>query len=321
VCVHAQCYDAALYFHEGRGVRTKHDPLRTCVSAADVLCEQYYLVVVHAVCRRYKQALRHCRLALAVPSSSLSDVAVAVYRKFLLLSLLHTGALPAHPRIASYTASRLKAYAAEYVEFGKAFAAANFDDARKLAASHRTLFLEHANLGLVERLLTALPRRKIASLTSSFLSLSLADLAARARLPGGAPEAERVLADMAADGAVPAKIDARAQTVRFAEKDVDGDPDGAAAARAAAAARVYLGAAPVSGLMLAGGRLSAGAMGRGVDEALACVERVQGFRDAVLCDPAFVSRKFAAERDSLMHASELGVGMGIGIEDADRDID
>lgn len=336
LCVHAKCYDEAMLFSRG-GLRIEHHPATTCVSAADVLCEQYYLAVVHAVCRRYPEALQSCRLALAVPSSSLSDVAVAVYRKFLLISLLSSGALPPHPRVSSYTASRLRAYASEYMDLGKAFEAASMDDARKIAASHHRLFVEHGNAGLVARVLAALPRRKIIALTTSFVTMRLDGVAARARLPGGAREAERLLADMVAAGEVVARVDARRGIVRFPSScaQVSGGGNGgrcssgsvrsvqehdAAAARAAAAARVWAGGAAAGGEGGEGdGRggavISAERMTSGVNAALSCVERIQGFRNAVLCDPAFIAHKLASERDNRMHAGGLAGGLQMGIED------
>jgi hypothetical protein len=324
LCVHAGYYDAALFFGAAAATtpRTVHDAMATCVSAADVLCEQYYLAVVHIACRRYAQALQHCRLALAVPSSTLSDVAVATYRKYILVSLLHTGAPPAPPKISSYTVSRLKAYAGEYVELAKAFAAANFDLAHKLAASHRALFEDHANTGLVDLVVAALPRRKIAALTASFVTLRLEDVAERARLPGGAPEAEALLADMVARGTIRAKIDARLGVVRFAGDDEDDDADEGAAAVATAAAHAAWGrggdAPAATPLPVVGRGKTAKAMDVSVGLALACVERVQDFRNAVLCDAGFVSRTIAAEGDHLRGGDG---GLGLGMEEADNDID
>lgn len=331
LCVHAKAYEEALWFvpergEGGIGVRTVYDPVRTGISAADVLCEFYYLAVVHIVRKNYGEALQACRLALAVPSSTLSDVAVAAYRKFVLVSLLHVGRMLPPPVVSSYTTSRLKSYATEYVDLAKAFSASNFDEFRKLAASHAAQFEEHENSGLIALLLKALPRRKIIALTSSFVTLGLEQIASRVEL-SSASEAEALVLDMVAKGSIRAKIDAQKQVVRFLSDDQEDRSEEASVAKAMAVARAIWGdvASGIDADVPAQGgegkkgfvRIGKPTIEKRMEAALACVETIHSFKNVILSDSGFVSRILSSEREARMHAGDGGIG--IGMEEADHD--
>lgn len=324
LCIHAKAYDAALFF-DGPGcvAKTHYEAQKNCLSAADVLCKHYYLAVIYIARRCYARALQQCRLALAVPSTTLCDVAVAVYRKYILVSLLHTGSPPSQLKISSYAAGRLRSYATEYSDLAKAYTGAKFDDLHKLVASHKKTFEEDSNGGLVRLIVASLPRRAIVNLTSSFVTLSLEEVASRARLSGGAEEAEAILADMSASGAIRAKIDAKRGVVRFTGDEEDNSTDEALAAVVSSVSMSTWGAragdpslvhsAPVS-TARADSRLS---MDESVGTALAYVERIQEFRNAVLCDSGFVLLKMQNEREFRSQAGDVALAM----EEAEQEID
>lgn len=328
VCIAAGVYWEAMMFVP-KSVRTVYEAERTCVSAADVVCEYYYVAVVEIVRGRWKKALQACRLALAVPASGLSDVAVAVYRKYLLVGLLETGTLLPPPAVSSYGASRLRSYAAEYVELGKAFAAGNLVEVRKVAVVHAVPFEQHENSELVKLLVTSMPKRRIVGLTSSFVTLALGEVASRVELESVA-EAEMLILDMVAKGTIRAKIDGRTQVVRFLGNEEEDTPLEASVSAAAKAARLVLG--DVASGAWANGQSPDGDIGKDslgsnerdtmekrMEGVLACVETIHGFKHLLLTDQAFVSLMDYSEREAKMHTGGDGV-IAIGTEDADHDL-
>jgi hypothetical protein len=284
LCIQAKFYNLAIAFaREMRGaIRVKS----TGIDAADILCVHYYLAVSHIAIREYSTALQHCRLAMAVPSHSISDIAVAVYKKFVIVSLLVHGSIPAIVKISSYSSGRMRLYASEYTDLAKPFETGAVDELRKLVSSYQHIFIRDSNLGLVKKLVEAMPRRTIIRLTSSYVTLSVEDVMTRVRF-SSRDETEALLLKMIEDGSIRATIDARASIVRFAEESVD-DGDSAP---------------------------SSAALDNHVDLALKCAQKIRDFHYSILSDPVYAARKHV-EWDQ-HHNGPAGSGMGMEDEDPD----
>jgi COP9 signalosome complex subunit 3 len=136
----------------------------------------------------------------------------------------------------------------------------------KCLAAHADAFRADGNLGLAKQVAASVPARAVARLTSTYLTLSLADLAAAAGL-ASARDAEARVRAMVAAGAIFAVIDARAGMVAFREEP--GQYDTAAVAAALQA---------------------------NVDAVMALSKRVQVLDEALLCEPAYVAKSVQAER-------------------------
>jgi COP9 signalosome complex subunit 3 len=124
------------------------------------------------------------------------------------------------------------------------------------------------------------PARAVARLTSTYLTLPLAALAAAAGL-GSAADAEAAVRKMVASGALYAAIDARAGVVAF--QDAPGEYDSAHVA-----------------VRLQGC----------IEEVIALSRRISTLDESLLCEPAFVAKALAAERAHAAVVPDAAAGTG-----------
>ena len=222
----------------------------------------------------------------------------------MLASLLSAGTVPAVPKFASAAVSRhLKArappgqakrpapsdasppaaqsYTAAYAELEKAFAERSAEALAKALAAHGEAYRADGNLGLAKQLAAALPGRGVARLTSTYLTLPLADIAAAAGLAGAAEAEARVLR-MVADGDIFATIDARAGVVAFSEEPGAFDT-----------------------------RRVAQRLQRCVDGVVALSQRLRALDEALAAEPAYVARVVQAERNAAA-VPDAAAGTGPG---------
>lgn len=82
-----------------------------------------------------------------------------------------------------------------YQDLANACQANNTEAARAAVAKHEALFTRDKNLGLANQVLASLYKNNIQRLTKTFLTLSLADVAARVQL-SGVEAAERYILNM-----------------------------------------------------------------------------------------------------------------------------
>ena len=94
-----------------------------------------------------------------------------------------------------------------------------------IVTKHTEVFTRDRNMGLVKQCVAALHSKNIQRLTKTFLTLSLADMANRVGLAGGAPEAERHVLKMIEEGAIHATINQKDGMVSFHDNPVLNDSD------------------------------------------------------------------------------------------------
>lgn len=299
VCAKAKLYRLCLAFASEN--RQSFHISATGISAADVMCIHYYLALAHIALKRFASALQHCRLALAVPAQSVSDVAVAVYRKYLLVLLLLHGEATANLTISSYKNSRLKPYAPEYHDLAAAFADTKPAAVANISAANRDKFEEDGNYGLVCQVVSALPKRTIQKLKRSYITLTLGQIAKKADL--GSPEAaEAVLLQMIEEGMIRAEINAQTQVVSFGDDADDNADDTDAVISTWRGSNARMGARAPENVFDKPGALDAR-----VDDALSYAERIRAFRDSVLCDRVYVSRKLKDDQERLLVSDVAGM--------------
>ena len=94
-----------------------------------------------------------------------------------------------------------------------------------IVAKHAEVYTRDRNMGLVKQCVAALHSKNIQRLTKTFLTLSLADMANRVGLDGGAAEAERHVLKMIEEGAIHATINQKDGMVSFHDNPVLNDSD------------------------------------------------------------------------------------------------
>ena len=257
------------------------DPERTGVTADDHLLYRYYGGVALAALGNYREAAEMFLGAIAAPATALSAIVVAAHKKYACVSLIADGAVPPLPRyVPAATQRGLKRCAGRaYPAMIDAFVRRDAAALAAAAEEHAETFERDDNKGLVARVVDALAKRKVRDLTRTYLTLSLADIAASAGLEGGAEEAERAVAEMIESGDILATVSQRDGTVRFHDADDE----------------QYAGAAMAE-------RLDAV-----IADAMALNERVRARDDAIKSSRTFLEKAEAA--------AGAGAGPGAGKED------
>ncbi|KAF8060061.1 CSN3 [Scenedesmus sp. PABB004] len=214
LCLLAKTYGAAAALLGGE--LTEVDPTRTAVGPTDLQLYCYYGGMVAAGRKQLARALELFLQGLTAPTYVCSAITAATYRKYVLVSLIHSGAVPALPKFTSQKVRQLTDApdAKPYADLASAYAAKSHDRLARVAEQHSAVFAADRNVGLVRQVLASLPARTIQRLTQTYVTLSLADIAKAAGLSGPA-EAEAVILRMVSCRQVFARINDRDGMVTF----------------------------------------------------------------------------------------------------------
>ena len=227
VCLLAKMYNAAgdLLDREVYLV----DPSATGVTTRDFLLYSYYGGMLLIGLKQYPRAAEVLLRAVTAPFIVLNGIAIAAYKKFVLVSLIASGAVPSLPKYTSSVIQRhLKGCCVEYGDLATAFGTRSVDAVKKVAAQHAEVFKADVNLGLVHQCADALYKRNIQRLTQTYLTLSLQDIATSVEL-AGPREAEWYILQMVEAGEIHATIDQRDGKVSFHEDPEEYNTDVTAA--------------------------------------------------------------------------------------------
>ncbi|GAA55382.1 COP9 signalosome complex subunit 3 [Clonorchis sinensis] len=107
-----------------------------------------------------------------------------------------------------------KRYCQPYMALATAFQDPNPEALETVIETHRNTFVADHNYGLVKQVAKSYVKFRIHSLTKTFMTMSLADVASRVKL-ANAQEAEKYLLEMIESKAIFARIDQRNGTVYF----------------------------------------------------------------------------------------------------------
>lgn len=157
----------------------------------------YYGGMIYTALKDYDRALYYYEVAISTPASAMSHIMLEAYKKYILVSLILRGKQVTIPKYSSQMITRfVKPLSQHYHELCNVYINSQSPDAvRALISKYQETFTHDNNMGLVKQVLASLYKKKIQSLTKTFLTLSLSDVASRASLSGSA-EAENYILNM-----------------------------------------------------------------------------------------------------------------------------
>lgn len=211
VCILSKCYKAATPVLSEQIIDLPAD--RTGLEPYDIVVFAYYGAMIHIGLKRYGEALTYLKMAFTASQGGPTSCLVESYKKYMLVSLIVHGKLADLPKWSSRMQQQMTPYVKEYTELKEAF---DSTDGAKLSAKieeHAAVFAKDNNLGLVKQCAPAAKRRSVKRLTQTYLTLSLADIAAKTGLEG--ESVESTILEMIEKGEIFASINQRDGMVSF----------------------------------------------------------------------------------------------------------
>jgi len=194
--------------------------------AKNFLTYYYYGGMIYTGLKKFERAIYFFEIAITTPSMAVSHVMLEAYKKYILVSLILHGKLPVLPKYTSQVVNRfIKPLSQPYQDLATAYALNKTASVQEVVTKHSETFNRDRNMGLVNQCVAALHSKNIQRLTKTFLTLSLADMANRVGLTGGAAEAERHVLKMIEEGAIHATINQKDGMVSFHDNPVLNDSD------------------------------------------------------------------------------------------------
>ncbi|KAG5444074.1 COP9 signalosome complex subunit 3 [Clonorchis sinensis] len=186
------------------------------VDQKDYLLYFYYGGMIYGALKNWERALHFFELCLIIPSFSVSCILVEAAKKVILTSLIHNGKFTTVLKVPTQFVSPRpwKRYCQPYMALATAFQDPNPEALETVIETHRNTFVADHNYGLVKQVAKSYVKFRIHSLTKTFMTMSLADVASRVKL-ANAQEAEKYLLEMIESKAIFARIDQRNGTVYF----------------------------------------------------------------------------------------------------------
>lgn len=228
LCLLAKCYNAGLPFVEEDIFDV--DPVKTAMTPTRFQLYCYYGAMLCIGRKQHGRALELLLQSVTAPTNVVSAIAMAAYRKYVCVSLIHLGSVPALPKFTSSKVRQATEYECRaYNELASAFGSHNINRLRKHAEQHHNDWSKHHDVGLVQQVCHSLTMRNVQRLTHTYLTLSLGAIADMVGLRG-AQEAEALVLRMVEAGQVYAAIDSQRGMVKFLDDPEAYDtPDTAAA--------------------------------------------------------------------------------------------
>uniref|UniRef100_A0A0D3AIZ2 COP9 signalosome complex subunit 3 n=1 Tax=Brassica oleracea var. oleracea TaxID=109376 RepID=A0A0D3AIZ2_BRAOL len=168
--------------------------------------------------KKFQKALELLYNVVTAPMHSVNAIALEAYKKYVLVTLIHSGQFSVSlPKCASTAAQRhLKTWSIPYTEVGNCYNEGKISELQAVVVAHSSDFEKDNNLGLVKQAVSSLYKRNILRLTQKYLTLSLQDIANMVQL-ANAKEAEMHVLQMIQDGQIHALINQKDGMVRFLE--------------------------------------------------------------------------------------------------------
>lgn len=209
VCLLAKCYKAALSILE--------EDIFEIDIPKDFLLYCYYGGMIFIGLKRFNKALEFFQHAITAPATTLTAITVEAYKKFVLVSLIQTGQVPAFPKYTPAVVQRnLKSCTQPYIDLANNYSSGKISVLEACVNTNTEKFKNDSNLGLVKQVLSSLYKRNIQRLTQTYLTLSLQDIASTVQLET-AKQAELHVLQMIQDGEIFATINQKDGMVSFNE--------------------------------------------------------------------------------------------------------
>lgn len=212
LCLSAKIFKPALVYLEPdvTSIATTDDSNQ---DAKYFLLYYYYGGMVYTALKNYDRGLYFFEVAISTPALAMSHIMLEAYKKFILVSLILHGKV--QTKYAQGPTKCIKSLSQEYQELAQAYKTGESEAVRALVQKYREKFVRDTNMGLVKQVAATLVKKNIQKLTRTFLTLSLADVASRVQLAGGASEAEEYIMNMIKSREIFATINQRDGMVVF----------------------------------------------------------------------------------------------------------
>lgn len=209
LCLLSKCYKAGLSILE--------EDIFEIDLPKDFLLYCYYGGMVFIGLKRFNKALEFFQHAITAPATTLTAITVEAYKKFVLVSLIQTGQVPAFPKYTPAVVQRnLKSCTQPYIDLANNYSTGKIAVLEASVTINTEKFKSDSNLGLVKQVLSSLYKRNIQRLTQTYLTLSLQDIASTVQLET-AKQAELHVLQMIQDGEIFATINQKDGMVSFNE--------------------------------------------------------------------------------------------------------
>lgn len=179
----------------------------------------YYGALVRIGTREFLKALQMLLVVLTCPATCLSAIQADAYKKYVLLCLKVHGEVKLLPIYTSHILVRYSKSPSYVLDIAEAFKASDIAALQRIIEEKQPAIEADQNLGLVKQVLSSMRRHKILTLTKTYLTLSLAEIAAEAGIQGDHAEAEAILFDMISENEIQARIDQRTGNVSFEDAE------------------------------------------------------------------------------------------------------
>ena len=152
--------------------------------------------MIYTALKNYDRAFYFFEVCMTIPAMALSHIMLEAYKKYILVSLILHGKIFNTPNYSRSVVIRfVKPLSLAYQDLAAAYATNNCDEVQQIVTKYQDAFIRDQNYGLVQQVSSYLYKKNIQRLTKTFLTLSLADVAARVQLPGPA-DAEKYVLNM-----------------------------------------------------------------------------------------------------------------------------
>jgi COP9 signalosome complex subunit 3 len=248
----------------------------TQMTAACFLSYFYYGALIRIGMKEYGAALQLLMVALTCPSTCLSAIQADAYKKYVLISLLVNGELPSLPVYASPIIQRHAKSNGYVLDIAEAFKQGERAGLAAVVEEKASQINADNNMGLVKQVVESLRRHKVQTLTKTYLTLSLVDIARELGMEGRVAEVEDLLFDMISSDEINARIDQSTGNVSFEEDD---------------------------------GEMDAGMANQLQDKLAQIMEvagRIQAFEEEVITSETYIRKTAAMEGDRSVGATALG---------------
>ena len=192
-CLFSKCYSEALPIINRQIIGVPEHP--TGLHPYDVVVYLYYGGMIYAGLKQYDDSLHCFNLAFTVSTHGPTPCLVEAFKKYIIISVIVHGSLAPLPRWSSRMQRQLERHVPQYVEVKNAIEANDLSQVSAKVQQHREIWTADNNMGLMKQMLSELRRREVRKLTLTYLTLSIADIAAKTGLDSST-DAESSLLDM-----------------------------------------------------------------------------------------------------------------------------
>jgi len=196
----------------------------THMTTQSFLCYFYYGALIRIGMKDCTSAMQLLLVALTCPASFLSAIQTDAYKKYALLSLRVHGELQALPVYCSHIVHRYAKSPSYALDIVEAFKLKDSAALERVVEERSAAIQADNNGGLVKQVVSSLRRHKVQTLTKTYLTLSLTEIAREIGIEEtNTREVDDLLFDMVSSGEINARIDQTTSNVAFEDDQDESD--------------------------------------------------------------------------------------------------